>query len=93
VCYQVRGVLNVDPEEGLAEIALAVHLRDGDIGVPVRDRSFAGVRLERNSLEAVRGRDYHEMIDPILVEVGIVKARTPGCQDSQNTRIVLELRR
>src|SRR3712207_7067724 len=49
---------DVDPEPGVAEVPLPVHLRDGDVRVPVGDRPLAGEGLLLHATKSVRGREH-----------------------------------
>jgi hypothetical protein len=48
-------MLDVDAEPRVGEVALPAHLRDGDIRIPVGDRTFACVRFVLDLGQAVRG--------------------------------------
>ena len=74
---EVGFVLDVDAQLVVAEGALRVHLRDGDVGVPIRDGVLAGVGLERDVAEAVGGWDEDGIADAVEVPVRVVASGSP----------------
>ena len=75
--------------------ARAVHLRDGDVGVPVRHRSPAVVGVQVDACEPERGRNHGRAalaVGPcglsVLVELGVVLAGAPAIQHLHDGRLI-----
>ncbi len=74
---EVRAGVDVDPQPGILEAALPVHLRHRDVRVPVRHRPLPRVRLQTHTVQTVGGREHHRAVDPVDIEARIVKPRLP----------------
>src|SRR5687768_2072949 len=57
--HQVRALRNEQPDPWIAEIALAAHLTNSHVAVPIGDRTIGGERLESHPTQAV-DRRYHD---------------------------------
>ena len=78
--HPIGCLVDVDPEHRIGERAVAVHLGDRHIVVPVGDRAFGGVRLERDVVQAEGRRDHDRIVDAIAVEFRIVLPWAPGIE-------------
>ena len=74
---QVGRVPDVDAEPRIGEVALPVHLGDGDVGIPVGDRPLRRVGLVLDLGEPIRRREDQRRVLPVLVVARIVFARAP----------------
>jgi hypothetical protein len=88
---EIRRLVDEEADSRIAETAVATHLADADVVVPVRDRAVGGVGLEADALEPVyrRRHDRHrlhsgmqlEEVDAIECMVSrIVLAGTPRAE-------------
>src|SRR5207302_1215924 len=75
--HEVRVVVDRVARARIHERAMPVHLRDGDVRVPVGNPALAGVRLEVHAREAVRGWDKHWPVLVVVIPVRVVLAGTP----------------
>ena len=67
-------------------VPLPAHLSDGDVLVPVGDRTFARIGLLRDLGQAVGRRNDDRRADPIDVEARVVLARPPRLVDRAGSR-------
>src|SRR5919197_2308435 len=58
-----------------------MHLRDRHVGIPVRDGTLGGVRLERDGAPPERRWDDDRIVDAVAVELRIVLPRSPRIED------------
>ena len=77
-----RRVVHIHPGTRLVERAVAMHLRDADVSVPVRHiLTVAGSGDLVNALEAIRGRDHLRSVLSIKVVARIVLPCSPRVVD------------
>ncbi len=77
----IRRLLDVDPEPWVGEVAAAVHLGDGDVGIPIGDRPFCRVGFVLDLGQAVGRWDDERRVLPIQVEARVVLAGAPRLVD------------
>ena len=77
----VGRMLDVDPEPRVGEVALPAHLGDGDVGIPIGDRSLRRVRFVLDLSQAIRRREDERRVLPVLVVARVVFAGTPRLVD------------
>ena len=83
----VGAVGHVHAGARLRERAVAAHLRDGDVAVPVRDVvAVAGGVMRLMPAQAVRGRDHLRAVHAVQVEARVVLALAPGVVDRLRLR-------
>ena len=79
--YEVGRLSNVDAEPRVGKVALAVHLGDSDVGVPVRHRPFCRVGLVLDVRQSVGGWQDEWRTLAIDIEARIVHPRSPRVVD------------
>src|SRR5688572_15162345 len=66
--YEIGRANQVHTQPRIAEAALAVHLRHGYVGVPVRNRTLGSVRFLRHIAQAIRWRKNQRRVLAIEVD-------------------------
>jgi hypothetical protein len=70
-------MLDLNPEPRVGKIAPPSHLSDGDVGIPIGDRSLSRVRFVLDLSQAMRGREDERGALPVLVVPRVVFTGTP----------------